>query len=353
MSYIISGIQQVGIGNTNVHEAFAWYNKNFGMDIPMLNEDAEATQMLPYTGGKGHKRHAILAINLKGGGGFEIWQYKSRVAQPCPFTVEVADLGFTIAKMKTENIDASYRRLKNNGVQIITPITVGIDGRKHFYLKDLYGNTFEMVEFQDWFYKGMLEQGGPCGMVIGVSDINRSMKFYSAILGYDNVVAEKEGIFEDWKGIDGAEQKVRRVILKHSKPRAGSFSRLLGNSFIELVQFTEKQGRKIFDNRFWGDQGFIHFCFDIKNMQALKQHCTNLGHPFTVESNPDFDMGEAAGQFAYIEDPDGALIEFVETHKIPIMKKIGWYLHLNKKDPSKPLPDWMLKTLRFSRVKIK
>ena len=177
------------------------------------------------------------------------------------------------------------------------------------------------------------------------------MKFYADILGYDTVVADKEDVFGDWKGIDGSEQKVRRMILKHSKPRAGSFSRLLGNSFIELVQFTEKSGRKIFENRFWGDQGFIHFCFDIKNMQALKQKCADSGHPFTVESNPDFDMGEAAGQFAYIEDPDGALIEFVETHKIPIMKKIGWYLHLNKKDPSKPLPDWMLKTLRFSRVK--
>ena len=50
MSYLISGIQQVGIGNTNVYEAFAWYRKNFGMDVPMLDEDSEATQMLPYTG---------------------------------------------------------------------------------------------------------------------------------------------------------------------------------------------------------------------------------------------------------------------------------------------------------------
>ena len=31
-------------------------------------------------------------------------------------------------------------------------------------------------------------------------------------------------------------------------------------------------------------------------------------------------MGDAAGQFAYIEDPDGTLIEFVETHKVPLVK---------------------------------
>jgi hypothetical protein len=80
-SYIISGIQQVGIGVANVHQGFNWYNKHFGMDIPVFEEAAEANLMLPYTGGKPHKRHAILAINLKGGGGFEIWQYTSRTPQ--------------------------------------------------------------------------------------------------------------------------------------------------------------------------------------------------------------------------------------------------------------------------------
>ena len=44
-------------------------------------------------------------------------------------------------------------------------------------------------------------------------------------------------------------------------------------------------------------------------------------------------MGEAAGHFTYIEDPDGALIEFVETHKVPVLKKLGWYIHLKDRDP--------------------
>ena len=46
-----------------------------------------------------------------------------------------------------------------------------------------------------------------------------------------------------------------------------------------------------------------------------------------------------------------ALIEFVETKKIPIMKKLGWYLDLRKRDALKPLPNWMLKALKFNRVK--
>jgi hypothetical protein len=62
-------------------------------------------------------------------------------------------------------------------------------------------------------------------------------------------------------------------------------------------------------------------------------------------------MGKAAGHFSYIEDPDGTLIEFVETHKLPLLKKLGWYLDLRKRRPEKALPTWMLKTLGFSRVK--
>ena len=57
----IAGIQQVGVGIPNVHESFKWYAKHFGMDIPIFEEAAEANLMLPYTGGKPHMRHAILA----------------------------------------------------------------------------------------------------------------------------------------------------------------------------------------------------------------------------------------------------------------------------------------------------
>ncbi|MGZ3867419.1 MAG: VOC family protein, partial [Bacteroidia bacterium] len=132
MSFIISGIQQVGIGNPDVHASFKWYRNNFGVDIPILDENSEANQMLPYTGGKPHQRHAILAINLKGGGGFEIWQYVSRKPQPCSFNISLGDLGFTIAKMKTDDVKASYDFLKARGVEIITPIAKDPKGNEHF-----------------------------------------------------------------------------------------------------------------------------------------------------------------------------------------------------------------------------
>ncbi|EIM75006.1 glyoxalase/bleomycin resistance protein/dioxygenase, partial [Nitritalea halalkaliphila LW7] len=130
-----------------------------------------------------------------------------------------------------------------------------------------------------------------------------------------------------------------------------AFSPLLCKTTLELIERTDKKGIPLFRDRDWGDQGFIHLCFDINGMQALKARCAKFGHPFTVDSSDSFDMGKAAGHFAYCEDPDGTLIEFVETHKIPIFEKIGWYLNLQKRDPEKPLPRWLLHLLGLNKVK--
>jgi catechol 2,3-dioxygenase-like lactoylglutathione lyase family enzyme len=351
MSYIISGIQQVGIGVPNVHEGFKWYNKHFGMDIPVFEEAAEANLMLPYTGGMPHKRHAILAINLKGGGGFEIWQYTSRTPQPANFKPMMGDIGLFCAKIKSDNIEASYAHIKNVGAKLLSELTTTPYGKKHFFVEDLYGNNFEVIEDDVWFANGALNTGGPNGMMIGVKNMARSVHFYKTILGYDKVVFDKEDTFADLKGLPGGEVKAHRVVLTHSKKRVGPFSRLLGQTYIELIEAKNYTPRNIFENRYWGDLGFIHLCFDIKNMQALKETCEKNGHPFTVDGGAGFEMGEAAGHFTYIEDPDGTLIEFVETKKLPILKKFGWYLDLRKRAPEKPLADWMLKTMRFNRVK--
>lgn len=351
MSYIISGIQQVGIGVANVHEGFKWYRQHLGMDIPIFEEAAEANLMLPYTGGKPQQRHAILAINMKGGGGFEIWQYTSRTPQACAFQPHLGDIGLFCAKIKSDNVDASFQYLKSKGVKLLSEVTKNPDGKKHFFISDTFGNLFEIIEDTVWFGSGKQHTGGPVGMMIGVKNTERSKAFYATILGYDKVIYEKEDTFVDLAGLPGGSVRCKRTLLTHSKARVGPFSKLFGNSYIELIEAINYTPRAIFENRFWGDLGFIHLCFDIKNMAGLKAACEKAGHPFTVDGGAGFEMGEAAGHFTYIEDPDGTLIEFVETKKIPIMKKWGWYLDLRKRAPEKPLANWMLKALAFNRVK--
>jgi catechol 2,3-dioxygenase-like lactoylglutathione lyase family enzyme len=355
---IISGIQQIGIGVSNVREAWNWYREHFGMDIRIFEDAAVAELMLPYTGGEPRKRHAALAMNLQGGGGFEIWQYVERTPDGPANEILAGDLGIYVTKIKTRNVKETFESFSKKNLNL-NGLCVGPDGKEHFFVRDPYNNLFQVVEGHSWFRIDRKKHTGAAfGAIIGVSDIEKARKVYSDILGYDTVIYDKEGTFEDLKCLPGGDKNFRRVLLMHSKPRLGSFSKILGSSVMELIQVTNRHADQIFKNRFWGDLGFIHLCYDIKGMDALRIECKSKGFGFTVDSTSTlktdtFDMGEAAGHFAYIEDPDGTLIEFVETDKIPILKKLGWYLDLRKRDPRKPLPNWILKTLKYSRVKEK
>lgn len=350
MEPIISSIQQIGIGNPYVHEAWKWYRQVFGMDTKIFEEAAEANLMLPYTGGVPQKRHAILAVNMNGGGGMEIWQYTSRRPVSPDFEIRYGDLGIYACKIKSRDIHASFAHIKSKGADMLGEITENPAGQKHFFLKDLYGNIFEVIEADNWFGKTNHSTGGVYGAMFGVSDIEKSLVLYRDLLGFDTVIYDSKGNFDDTAVLPGGDCISRRVLLGHSAPRRGPFAPLLGSNTIELVQTEGRAPRKIFENRFWGDMGFIHLCFDVVGMEALGKRCSEKGFPFTVDSGA-FNMGEAAGHFTYIEDPDGALIEFVETHKVPILKKFGWYIHLKNRERGASLPNWMLKAMGLNRVR--
>lgn len=347
----------MGIGVTNVEEAWKWYINQFGMDCRIFEDVSEAKLMLPYTGGKSRSRHAVLALNLQSGGGFEIWQYKGREPVKIKDEIRIGDLGIIACKIKVKNIQETLTSFQKKEISVPAETSKDPSGKMTFFMKDPYGNIFQLMEATDWFRDEKKATGGSYGAIIGVSDIEKSKVVYSEILGYDEVIFDSTGIFHDLESLPGGNNECRRVLLKRSESFAGPFSKVFGKSVIELISSTAKPGKKIYEDRFWGDPGFIHLCYDMHGMDELKSFCENKGFPFTVDSKKShdgnsFDMGEAAGHFAYIEDPDGTLIEFVETHKVPILKKLGWYLDLRKRDPNKSLPDWVVKTLKYSRVKI-
>lgn len=352
-----SGIQQVGIGVTDVYEAWKWYREHFGVNVPIFDEKAVADIMLPYTGGKKRERHAVLAINMNGGGGFEIWQHTGMTSKGPSFEILPGDLGIFACKIKCANINDAYQFYTEKGTEK-TPLYQDERNQKFFYIKDPYKNIFQIVESQQWFRQPdkKMPMGGVFGAVIGTDDMDKAIAFYSSVLGYDQVVYDKTSTFSDFDELGTPETQFRRVLLTHSAKRVGAFSELLGTSEIELVQAINRQIpiRKIFEDRIWGELGFIQICYDIKGMEALKEKCESLGWPFTVDSRmkeAEFGMGDAAGHFAYNEDPSGTLVEYVETLKVPIFKKLGIFLHLNKFPVDKPLPRWMLGCLKLMKVK--
>ncbi len=347
MSQLITGIQQVGIGVTDIDEAWPWYRKFFGTDIPVFDDEAEAKLMTPYTGGDVHSRRALLALNLSGGGGFEIWQFKSRQPELCDFDIQLGDLGINAIKIKCKDVKKAYQHFKDLGNENLSELHELPNGEFTFWTRDPYKNLFQVVKGDSWFKKSSDVTGGVCGGIIGVSDIDAVLPLYTTALGFDKVIYDETGTFSD---LDNTHE-FRRVLLRKPQKDEGAFSRLFGHVDIELIQSLDRKPQKIYKDRYWGDPGFIHLCFDVTDMEVLKQRCEKLGYPFTIDSADSFDMGDAAGQFSYIEDPDGTLIEFVEAHKVPIFEKWGWFINLKKRNHNKPLPNWMLKTMSFKRVK--
>jgi catechol 2,3-dioxygenase-like lactoylglutathione lyase family enzyme len=352
MGKVISGIQQIGIGVTNLNEAWKWYRKHLSMDIAVFEDKAAAKLMLPHTGGIEYERHASLALNMQGGGGFEIWQHTSKIPEPHKFEIKIGDFGIFSVKIKTYKIQQAYQQLKSEGIEMLGEITKCPSGNEHFYIKDPYNNIFEFVSSDFIFQKNKSINGGVYGVTIGISNYEKSKKVYCDILGFDKVIYDIESRFDDFSPLSGGNETTRRILLEKGNNKIlGPFSRFFGPAQIELVESKTRKPYRIYQDRIWGDLGFIHICFDIVNMGALRTYCKDAGYTFTVDSESSFDMGAAAGHFSYIADPDGTLIEFVETHKLPIIKKLGLNLNLKKRKPDNPLPKWMLNTLRWNRIK--
>jgi len=345
----IAGIQQIGIGVKNLRESTLFYKDIFGLDILIFDDISDAHLMTKYTGGKVYNRQAVLTMNLAGGGGFEIWQYNNREPKKSKAQIKYGDIGICAAKIKCPNITDAHNFLSSQKNLSISRVQTDPVKASHFWVKDYIGNSFNLVQGDQWFKHTNSKTGSVTGAVIGVSNIENSLSFYRDFLGIHEIIFDVTGNYVD--NYEGVKIYCRRVLLRKKVTGYGAFSKLLGAVEIELVQRLDGDAVKIFEDRFWGDCGFIHLCFDVLNMDGLKKHADSLGIKFTVDSHGSFAMDNASGRFCYAEDPDGTLIELVETHKIPILKKLGLYLNLKNRNRQKPLPDWMINLLSLSKVK--
>lgn len=341
---IIYGIQQVGIGVHDAEEAFRWYGQVLKADLLVFDDCKVATHMARYMGGEPHQKRALLAMQANGGSGYEIWQYEDRTPTGPPQPIQLGDLGINYISIKTHDLAGARSRMEQAEVSFRTDLAKVL-GKDGLMIQDPYGNLIEIKATNDWFSKSDGPLGGICGVAIGVTDIDRSLRLYADILGY------KELVEDVVIGQPGEAHYLRKVQLRMPKVPQGGFSQWLGSSELTLLQCLERQPVKIFDNRYWGDLGYIHVCFDTKHIGTLMEECEAKGYPFQVKSEETFEMGDTNGRWGYLEDDDGTLIEFVEAHRVPLLKSLNLSIDLQKRDPHRPLPRWLIKALRLKRVR--
>lgn len=348
----INGIQHIGVGVLDSEESQRWYRKFLGMDVRLFDGTAPAPLMDVYTHGQTITKRASMILNIQGGCAMEVVNPTSFKPRKVEFDVELGDIAIYINQVKAKDVGAAYSFFKENGARLLSGIVSMPNGDDTFYVEDPNGLIFQILPGSNFYTKSSHITGGPNGCVIGVTDIDKSRKLYSDILGYDKVVYDETRVFDDFKSLGGGEKTFRRVRLTQSNPPGGGFAKVSADTYIELIQAMDYMPRKVWKGRIWGDVGFVHLGMDVRGMKVLGEDLAGKGFGFTCDTKDTLDMGGTTRvHCTYIDDPDGILLELIEVYKIPIIEKLGVFLNVEKRDPLKPLPDFMLKALRFSRIK--
>src|SRR6478735_9208194 len=174
MTQLISGIQQVGIGIPDAGAYFTWFRRTFGFDVKIFDDEAKATLMTRYTGGEVHARRAILAMNMNGGGGAEIWQFTSRHTIYPERSSQFGDLGINAVKIKCNDVAQAHAHLSAKHTICSPLLPTPLQG-KTFWVTDEFGNTYQVVESSNFFKDKPYMMGGVGGAIIGVSNIDKSI----------------------------------------------------------------------------------------------------------------------------------------------------------------------------------
>ncbi|MEV4808998.1 VOC family protein [Micromonospora avicenniae] len=138
---------------------------------------------------------------------------------------------------------------------------------------------------------------------IAVSDLDRSVAFYQALLGVEPVVRD-----ENMHGPGFAQSQG----LPTTKLRYATFN--LDNLGIDLIQFQDPIGdpSEPAANR----PGSMHLCFKVDDVRAVHDRMRHagfdfLGEPYTFVEGEVYPAEAHGTEVAYFNDPDGTNLELI------------------------------------------
>jgi catechol 2,3-dioxygenase-like lactoylglutathione lyase family enzyme len=145
---------------------------------------------------------------------------------------------------------------------------------------------------------------------VSTPDIERSLRFYRDLLGFEVVFAS------GWEaGTQGAD---RITGLKDSSARVVMLK--AGNAYIELFQYASPTPKAAELLRPVCDHGITHICLDVADIDAEYQRLEQAGVQFHCPP-----QGVGALRATYGRDPDGNVFELLEVSDAasPMMLKAG------------------------------
>ncbi len=138
---------------------------------------------------------------------------------------------------------------------------------------------------------------------IQVADIERSVRFYRDVLGFELVTrwVRDQAYIQELVGYPGVELQVAVFRLPHA------------DTFLEVLEY-----RNV--DRSPGDPatanpGTAHFCLYVQDLDALHARLSAAGVGFVSPvKSPDVGPNRG-GKAVYMIDPDGIRVELIETSK--------------------------------------
>ena len=184
----------------------------------------------------------------------------------------------------------------------------------HFHIVT-HDFLFQIKEDKNDFFAHLNKKnGGINGLIIGVSDFEKSKEFYSKVFGYDTVIYEGKGKFEDFEAIDGGNATFKRIVLQQSNSQNSKFSNFFGKNELELIKVIDRDNYKIIDKNVVNPYRFGYFSADNRDIIG---NYTELGYEYDKSGNEEY---------IEITDPDGVVIS---CNQSIIQKKANFFNDLS------------------------
>jgi catechol 2,3-dioxygenase-like lactoylglutathione lyase family enzyme len=298
----VSGVDHAGIGVKN-WEAM----KSFYMDVVGFNrvlgempeDDHEPIHALLRTSPTIHS--AVHLSHPAGGISVALFHMTTPIPRPIRRDFRYGDIGLTKITMSVSDVDRVYQDLRAKASFCSEPKSATIPGfeeHRFVYCRDPEGNLIE-------FLSGPLVPkkngfGGVRWLGIGVTDLERSKRFYQQHLEFDRVVVDNHqcfsGLVDEVSGGDSTE--VRSCLLANSG----------GNGMVELFEVLKPRGRSIPFGTQWGDFGYLQTCLSGDDIRSMAAYCEAEGIELLAPPQTIGDP-EHGGAFMYLRDPDGIPVE--------------------------------------------
>lgn len=136
-----------------------------------------------------------------------------------------------------------------------------------------------------------------------MADIDKSLEFYCGILGLKLVK-----LFEMPSHVVTHLYGVRDRTVRMALIRCG------WGSFIELIEYTPSNTKETLPRT---RPGMTHIALDVRNVQKICRELTERGLELLDEP-----VREGNTEFAFVLDPDGHLVEFIDMKLLYLANKL-------------------------------